>query len=72
MRTKWHLRNEPTSFFSESPAFRPKSTCKTHLGHPNIEVFLGQSKKENFTKDTRIYLRKNDRRYVLQPMTVIL
>ena len=49
MRTKWHFRNELTPFFSESPAFRPKSTWKPPLGHPNIEVFLSQLEKEIFT-----------------------
>ena len=39
------LRNEPTLFFSESPAFRPKSTWKPPLGHLNIEVFLSKFKK---------------------------
>ena len=39
MRTKWHSRNGPTPFFSESPAFRSKSTWKSPLGHPNIEIF---------------------------------
>ena len=42
MRTKWHFRNEPTPFLSESPAFRPKSTWKPPLRHPNIDVFLSQ------------------------------
>ena len=49
MRTKWHLRYEPTPFFSESPAFRPKSTWKPPLGYPNIDVFLSQLGKEIFT-----------------------
>ena len=49
MRTKWHFRNEPTPFYSESPAFRPKSTWKPPLGHPNIEAFLSQLEKESFT-----------------------
>ena len=45
MRTKWHFRNEPTPFFSESSALRPKSIWKQPLGHPNIEVFLSQLEK---------------------------
>ena len=49
MRTKRHFRNEPTPFFSGSPAFIPKSTWKPPLGHPNIEVFLSQLEKEIFT-----------------------
>ena len=60
MRTKWHFRNEPSPFFSQSPAFRPKFTWKLLLGHSNIEVFPSQ-----FEKDTRICLRKTGRRYVL-------
>ena len=49
IRTKWHFRNEPTLFFSESPSRRPKSTWKPPLGHPNIGVFLSQLEKEIFT-----------------------
>ena len=60
MRTKWHFRNESTPLFSESPAIRPKSNRKLPLDHPSIEVFLS-----HLEKDTRIYLRKNSRRYVL-------
>ena len=41
VRTKWH--------FSESPAFRPRSSWKPPSSHPNIEVFLSQLKKEIFT-----------------------
>ena len=49
MRTKRPFRNEPTPFFSESPAFIPKSTWKPPLDHPNIEVFPSQLEKEIFT-----------------------
>ena len=36
MRTKWYFRNEPVPFFSESPAFRPKSTWKPPFVHPKF------------------------------------
>ena len=53
MRTKWHFRNAPTPFFSESPAFRPKPTWKPPLGHPNIKAFLSQLQKETFTRSQK-------------------
>ena len=43
------MRYEPTPFFSESPAFRPKSTWKPPLGYPNIDAFLSQLGKGIFT-----------------------
>ena len=49
MTTKWHFRNEPTPLFSESPAFRTRSSWKPPLSHPNIEVFLSHLAKEIFT-----------------------
>lgn len=49
MRTKWYFRNDPSPFFGESPAFRPKSIWKTSLGHLNLEGFLSQLEKEFFT-----------------------
>ena len=42
MRIKWHFQNEPSSDFSNIPAFAPKSVWKTPKGHPNLEVFLIQ------------------------------
>ena len=48
MRTKWHLRNNPTREFSETPVFLPKSIWKPLMGQPNTEVFLCQLEHENF------------------------
>ena len=48
MRIKWHFRNEPSDNFSEIPAFRPKSSWKPPLGHPNLEVFLSSIEEELF------------------------
>ena len=48
MRTKWYFRNEPTSEFSETPAFSPESTWKPPMSHPNVEVFLNQIEQEIF------------------------
>ena len=49
MRLKWYFRNEPTSNFSEVPAFRTKSTWNPPKGHPNLEVFLSEVEKELFS-----------------------
>ena len=46
MRLKWHFRNEPSENFSETPAFKPKSTWKPPNGHACLEVFLSQVEKE--------------------------
>ena len=48
MHTKCFFRNEPTSQFSEVPAFSPKSSWKLPKGHPKLEVFLSQMEKEIF------------------------
>ena len=48
MRIKWHFRNEPTSDFSNIPAFAPKSAWKPPKGHPNLEVFLSQVESDLF------------------------
>ena len=42
MRLKQHFRNEPTTYFQETPVFAPKSTWKPPKGHPNSDVFLSQ------------------------------
>ena len=57
MRIKWHFRNEPSDNFSERPTFLPKSSWKPPLGHPNLEVFLGQVVNELFeiTKEPTCY-----------------
>ena len=46
MRIKWYLRNEISENFSEKPAFTPKSKWKPPKGHPSLEVFLSQIKKD--------------------------
>ena len=48
MRIKCRLRNEPTSDFSNIPAFAPKSAWKPPKGHPNLEVFLSQVESDLF------------------------
>ena len=48
MRIKWNFRNEPSSDFSNMPAFVPKSAWKPPKGHPNLEVFLSQVKYDLF------------------------
>ena len=47
MRLKWHFRDEPNTF-SETPAFRPKSTWVPPKGHPCLKVFLSQVEAELF------------------------
>ena len=47
MRLIWHFRDEPDTF-SETPAFRPKSTWVPPKGHPCLEVFLSQVEAELF------------------------
>ena len=55
MRLKWHFRNEPTSEFSETPSFTPKSLWKPPKGHPSLEVFLSEIEKEIFAiPDSRL------------------
>ena len=48
MRIKWNFRNEPSQNFSETPAFRVKSSWKPPKGHPNLEVFLSKIEEELF------------------------
>ena len=47
MHLKWHFRDVPDRF-SETPAFRPKSTWVPPKGHPCLEVFLSQVEAELF------------------------
>ena len=42
------VRNEPTPEFSDRLAFSPKSLWNLLTGHPNLEVFLSQTKHELF------------------------
>ena len=46
MRLTWYFRNEPTSSFSESPSFTPKSSWKPPKDNPSLELFLSQIGKE--------------------------
>ena len=48
MRLKWYFRNEPTSEFSETPSFTPKSSWKPPKSYPFLEVFLSEIDKEVF------------------------
>ena len=48
MRLKWFFRNEPTPSFSETPAFKTKSSWNPPKGHPCLEVYLSQEEKELF------------------------
>ena len=55
MRIKRNFRNEPSGVFSDKPAFHPKSSWKPPPGHPGLELFLSQIKKdtfENLVKDS--------------------
>ena len=57
MRIRWHFRNEPSDNYNERPAFSPKSSLKTPLGHPNLEVFLSKIENKLFeiTKEVTRY-----------------
>ena len=46
MRIKWNFRSKLSQDFSETPAFRMKSSWKSLKGHPNLEVFLSKIKEE--------------------------
>ena len=48
MRFKWFFRNEPTPSFSETPAFKTKSSWNPPKGHPYLEVYLSQVERELF------------------------
>ena len=55
MRLKWYFRNEPSSEFSETPSFTPKSSWKQPKGHPSLELFLSEIEKEIFAiPDSRL------------------
>ena len=47
-RIKWNFRNKPSQDFSETLAFRVKSSWKLPKGHPNLEVFLSKTEEEPF------------------------
>ena len=51
MRCKWHIRNELSENFSETPGFRPTSVWKPHKYHASLEVFLSRLEKELFSDD---------------------
>ena len=69
MRIKWHSLNESSDNFSERPTFSPKSSWKPPLGHPNLEMLLGQVVNELFeiTKEPTCYsnLVQDDRSIVI-------
>ena len=48
MRLKWFFCNEPIPSFSETPAFKTKSSWNPPKGHPYLEVYLSQVEKELF------------------------
>ena len=56
MITKWNFRNEPSQDFSVVPFFGRKSSWKPLLGHPNLEILLGQVESERF-RETQDSLR---------------
>ena len=49
---KWDFNsffdNEPTLSFSDTPAFKTKSSWNPPKGHPCLEVYLSQVEKERF------------------------
>ena len=49
MRCKWYFRNELSDYFSEVPAFKPKSLWKPPAGHPCVELFLSKLEGELFS-----------------------
>ena len=48
MRIKWNFRNETSQNFSETLAFRVKTSWKPLKGHPDLEVFLNKIEEELF------------------------
>ena len=48
MRIKWNFSNEPSQDFSVVPVLARNCFWKPTLGHPNLEVFLGQVESELF------------------------
>ena len=55
MRPKWYFRNDPTSKFSETPSFTPKSSWEPPKSHPSLEAFLNEVEKEIFAMpDSRL------------------
>ena len=55
MHLKWYFRIEPSSEFSETPSFTPKSSWKLSQGHPSLELFLSKIQKEIFAiADSRL------------------
>ena len=48
LRLQWYFRNKPTSSFSETRSFTPKSSWKPPKGNPCLEIFLSQIEKELF------------------------
>ena len=55
MRLKWYFRKEPTSEFSQTPSFTPKSSWKAPKGHPSLKLLLSEIEKEIFAiPDSRL------------------
>ena len=55
MHLKWYFRNEPSSEFSETPSFTPKSSRKPPKGHPSLELNLSEIENEIFAiPDSRL------------------
>ena len=48
VRLKWFFRKEPTPSFSETPAFKTKSSWNPPKEHLCLEVYLSQVEKELF------------------------
>ena len=48
MRIKQNFRNKPSANFSDTPAFRPKSSFKPSPGHPSLKLFLSQIENDIF------------------------
>ena len=56
MRIKLNFQNETSEYFSDEPAFCPKSNWKIRPGPPSLELFLSQIEKdifENLVKDSK-------------------
>ena len=48
MRCKWYFRNDVSENFTETPAFRTKSTWNPPQGRPALGIFLSQMEVDVF------------------------
>ena len=85
IRLKWFFRNESTPSFSETPAFKTKSSWNPPKGHPCLKLYLSQVEKEllelavshlgysNFTKEewTAIRSLADDRSIIIKKAEVV-